>query len=134
MGLYEGIKDVAKVVQQADNIELYKKLLDLSAQALDMQAEIAMLKEENGELRKKKNMSGEIIRHPESYITLKNELPALYYCTHCWDVDGRLVQLSCSDYNGSFLCPHCGMTGIYDKEKERRALGEEAGNNGRWEY
>lgn len=23
MGLYEGIKDVAKVVQQADNIELY---------------------------------------------------------------------------------------------------------------
>lgn len=36
MGLYEGIKDVAKVVQQADNIELYKKLLDLSSEALDM--------------------------------------------------------------------------------------------------
>lgn len=36
MGLYEGIKDVAKVVQQADNIELYKTLLDLSSQALDM--------------------------------------------------------------------------------------------------
>ena len=45
MGLYEGIKDVAKVVQQADNIDLYKKLLDLSSQALDMQAEIASLKE-----------------------------------------------------------------------------------------
>ena len=26
MGLYEGIKDVAKVVQQADNIELYRQL------------------------------------------------------------------------------------------------------------
>ena len=36
MGLYEGIKDVAKVVQQADNLELYKNLLDLSSQALDM--------------------------------------------------------------------------------------------------
>ena len=36
MGIYEGIKDVAKVVQQADNVDLYKKLLDLSAQALDM--------------------------------------------------------------------------------------------------
>ena len=52
MGLYEGIKDVAKVVQQADNIELYKQLLDLSNQALEMQAEIARLKEENQELRK----------------------------------------------------------------------------------
>lgn len=31
MGLYEGIKDVAKVVQQADNIELYRQLVDLSA-------------------------------------------------------------------------------------------------------
>ena len=37
MGLYDGIKDVAKVVQKADNIELYQKLLDLSSQALDMQ-------------------------------------------------------------------------------------------------
>ena len=40
MSLYEGIKDVAKVVQQADNVELYRRLLDLSALALDMQDEI----------------------------------------------------------------------------------------------
>ena len=47
MSLYEGIKDVAKVVQQADNVELYRQLLDLSASALDMQDEINKLKEEN---------------------------------------------------------------------------------------
>ena len=45
MGLYDGIKDVAKIVQQADNVELYLQLIDLSAQALDMQAEITKLKE-----------------------------------------------------------------------------------------
>jgi len=38
MGLYEGIKDVAKIVQQADNIDLYRQLIDLSSQALDMQS------------------------------------------------------------------------------------------------
>ena len=38
------------MVQQADNLELYKNLLDLSSQALDMQAEIAALKKENEEL------------------------------------------------------------------------------------
>ena len=43
MGLYEGIKDVAKVVQQADNIELYRQLVDLSAQALEMQNKIEFL-------------------------------------------------------------------------------------------
>ena len=46
MGLYEGIKDVAKVIQQADNIELYRQLIDLSAQALDMQNEISRRSEE----------------------------------------------------------------------------------------
>ena len=38
MGLYEGIKDIANIVQKADNIDLYRQLLDLGAQALDMQS------------------------------------------------------------------------------------------------
>ena len=49
MGLYEAFKDAISVAQKADNVELYRQLLDLSAQALDMQAEIAKLKEENTE-------------------------------------------------------------------------------------
>lgn len=44
MSLYEGIKDDAKVMQKSDNVELYKELLDLSSQALAMQAEITRLK------------------------------------------------------------------------------------------
>jgi len=46
MGLYDGIKDVAKVLQKADNIDLYSKLIDLSAQALEIQQENARLSEE----------------------------------------------------------------------------------------
>lgn len=121
MGLYDGIKDIAKVMQQADNIDLYLKLLDLSAQALEMQAEIGRLKEENEELRKRQDVSDRIIRHTEPCITLSDEEPALYYCSHCWDVEKLLVQLDCNDYNGAFECPHCHMKGTYDKEREKRA-------------
>ena len=46
MGLYEALKDAVSIAQKADNIDLYRKLLDLSAQALDMQSEIARLKRE----------------------------------------------------------------------------------------
>ena len=52
MGIYDAFKDALNVAQKADNVELYRKLLDLSAQALDLQAENARLKEENTELRK----------------------------------------------------------------------------------
>ncbi len=117
MGLYDGIKDVAKVVQQADNIDLYLKLLDLGEQALDMQAEISRLKEENEKLKRGRDISQKVIRHVEPCITLQGEEPILYYCSHCWDVEQLLVQLNCNDYNGSFECPHCHMNGTYSKVK-----------------
>ena len=119
MGLYDAMKDAVNLAQKADNIELYRQLLDLSAQALDLQAEVAKLKEENAALKEKRNLSEKIVRHEASYITLKDDTQHLYYCTHCWDVDQRLVQLRCNKYNGSFLCPHCQMGGTYDEAKER---------------
>ena len=45
------------LAQKADNVELYKQLIDLSSQALDMQTEIAKLREENSELKKPKKQS-----------------------------------------------------------------------------
>lgn len=102
MGLYQGIKDVANVVQKADNIELYKKLLDLSAQALDLQAEIAQLKEENAELRKSHDLESRVIRHTEPYITLRDDAPEIQYCAVCWGHDKKLIQL----YDG-FRCRIC---------------------------
>lgn len=104
MGLYEGIKDVASLVQKADNIDLYRKLLDLSAQALDMQAEIAKLKEENAELRKGHDLECRIVRHEEPYVTLRDETPEIRYCAICWGVDKKLVQL----YDNQRSCVICG--------------------------
>lgn len=116
MSLYEGLKDVAKVVQQADNVELYKRLLDLSALALDMQDEIARLKEENIQLRKREDVSNRVIRHQLPFITLEGDEQGLHYCSHCWDSEKSMIQLMCWD-NGKFECPHCNIKGIYDKEK-----------------
>ena len=36
MGFYDAFKDALSVAQKADNVELYRHLLDLSAQALDL--------------------------------------------------------------------------------------------------
>lgn len=120
MGLYDGIKDVAKVMQQADNIELYRQLLDLSAQALELQAEVSRLREENAELKKKREISDKIIRHEEPCITLMDDAVALYYCSHCWDGEQILIQLNCHS-NGMFDCPHCKASGIYDSKKKKEA-------------
>lgn len=103
MGLYEGIKDVAKIAQKADNIELYKQLLDLGAQALDMQEEIRRLKEANAELKDEKNLKSKICRHiskkidsfhnEHPYITLLDDVDEIRYCAICWGRDKKLIQL-----------------------------------------
>ncbi|MBN2595407.1 MAG: hypothetical protein JXR82_01315 [Marinifilaceae bacterium] len=116
MGLYEGIKDVAKVIQQADNVELYKQLIELSAQALDLQNEITHLTSENIALKKSKDIEERIERHSEPFITLHGDSDSILFCSHCWDYERKLIQVSCNE-SGSFKCVHCENNGIYNKGK-----------------
>lgn len=116
MGLYEGIKDVARVIQQADNVELYKQLIELSAQALDLQNEIVRLTAENVELKKSKDIEDRIERHSEPYLTLNGDSEQIIFCSHCWDYERKLVQVRCNE-SGSFKCVHCENNGIYNSTK-----------------
>lgn len=118
MGLYEGIKDAIGIAQKADNIELYRQLLDLGAQALDMQAEITRLREENAELKKSNDLESRIIRHPENFITLDGESDDIRYCAVCWGNDHKLIQLRINDDEYcEFICIKCKNCGIYDKNR-----------------
>lgn len=120
MGLYDAMKDAVSLAQKADNIELYRQLLDLSAQALELQAEVSRLREENAELKKRSDTASKIIRHEEPCITLKGDEVVLYYCSHCWDSEQLLIQLNCHD-DGIFHCPHCKSSGIYDPKKKKES-------------
>ena len=127
MGLYKEIMEVAEIVRKDDNLDLYKKLLDLSSQALDLQEEISRLREDNGELKKKKDISEKIVRHKLPYVTLRDDLDDLYYCSHCWDGEQIVIQLNCAD-NGCFECPHCHAKGLYDTEKNKQYHKRQAEN------
>lgn len=121
MGLYDGIKDAAKVIQKADNIELYEKLLDLSAQALELQNDNTRLIEENKKLKQKEDLSSRVVRHEDTYITLKNDTDEIMYCSCCWDSSNKLIQVR-KDDDGYFLCHLCKNRGYYDKQKYMRSI------------
>lgn len=128
MGLYEGIKDVAKVIQKADNLELYKQLIELSSQALDMQNQISRLTAENTELKKCRDIENRIERHSEPYVTLKDDSEHTIFCSHCWDYEQKLIQVRSYD-SGSFRCPHCENHGIYDIAKHQACNQRIVGGN-----
>jgi hypothetical protein len=93
--IYEAIKDVATIAQKADNIDLYKKLLDISSDALDLQNKVFELTEENKELRNRLNEKEAVIRHADGlYITFASDNPEIRYCSTCWGKDNKRIQLN----------------------------------------
>ena len=104
MSFYDAFKDALNVAQKADNLELYRQLLDLSAQALDMQEEIDRIKKENQKLIAELKISRKIIRHQEGYITLSDDEDRIPYCSVCYGNMGKLVQVA--DRAG--ICKICG--------------------------
>ncbi|MBO6016389.1 MAG: hypothetical protein J6P42_00005, partial [Oscillospiraceae bacterium] len=89
------------VAQKADNVDLYRQLLDLSAQALDLQEENARLKAENTELRKGREIASKICRHHSPWYTFARLLTE----------DPSFEFLGSDDRcrNGILICcHHCG--------------------------
>lgn len=57
-----------------------------------------------------------IIRHKQPFITLKDDANEIIYCSRCWDVNHKLVQVRCNEH-GWFNCVECENTGIFDQKK-----------------
>ena len=106
MGLYEGIKDAIGIAQKADNIELYRQLLDLGAQALEMQSEIARLTAENEELKKAKDIESDIEYYVDAFVTRKTNEKPIKYCAACWIDKKKLVPLQDIQYD-NYECQLC---------------------------
>ena len=108
MSVIDNVKDVAKLIHQIDNIELYRKILDL-------QSEIMQVVEENHDLQlvikdfqEKAEIKQTMVFSKNVYIK-KNEKGNEEgpYCSACWDDKQKLVRLQ--DYgHGEYLqCPIC---------------------------
>ena len=115
MGFYDAFKDVISIAQKSDNIELYRQLLDLGAQALEMQAEIADLRKENAELKHIRNMEQEVQYHLDAYVTKTTDTLPIKYCAACWVDKKKLVPMQDIGM-ANYKCPLC-QSHIVDNEK-----------------
>ncbi len=108
MAIYEMIKDAASLVRKMDNIDLYKKLLDIGEQALDLQNENANLKKEIERLNDIKKIEEDIQPQIEPYFTLKSDKDVInrYFCTTCWAREKTTIQMY-YDGDRKLMCPSC---------------------------
>lgn len=108
MSWYDLFKDVITAAQKADNIELYKQLLDLQKAMQDMQQENFELKKKNEELTSIIDTSKRIVyskKRGAVYVINDDGSKEGPYCTHCWETDKLTVSLH--NYGSYYHCPHC---------------------------
>ncbi|QSX09510.1 hypothetical protein J0B03_05455 [Alkalibacter rhizosphaerae] len=94
MGIYDVIKDAVNIAQKADNIELYRMILDIQKETLDLLEENRNLKDKIRNL-KEVNITNDnlILKGHCYYIEKSHGILDGPFCTTCWDKDKKLIRM-----------------------------------------
>jgi regulator of replication initiation timing len=110
MSIVDNVKDVAKIVKQIDNIELYKKILDLQAEAMKLVGENTELKNEIRSLKEKLSLKETLKFRYNVYWRVKDDSKEEGpFCSKCWDTEEKLVHMIIKDDDSWARCPACRL-------------------------
>jgi hypothetical protein len=110
MGIIDDIKSVAKTIQQAGNIELYEKILNLQGQALELVEENGKLRSENRELSEKLHKKDHVISERNVYWVVEGDQRKGPFCPICYGKDDKLIPITLlekDDSRGWAKCHVC---------------------------
>lgn len=110
MGIIDNVKEIASIIQKADNIELYGKIIDLQGNILKIMEENSELKKEKDELLKLRDISDKMVFTDPYWYYDNEKIPS---CPKCWDSDKILSHLV-SIAGDSLHCSSCGLRYVID--------------------
>ena len=131
MGLYEGFKDVVSIAQKIDNLDLYRKILDLQAEAQKFGAELLekdrQLHEKTLELQRLKEfleIKKKMTRHGSAHYEIDSDGKPFGdpHCSHCFEAKHIAVHINQDPtMRQSSLCPSCKSRVAWQRPIEKGA-------------
>jgi hypothetical protein len=103
MGVIDTAKEAVQLVQKIDNIELYRKILDLQSDALKMVEDNGKLRDRIKELETAFAIKDTLTFEDNHYFVVKDGTKDGPFCTLCWDNDRKLVRKH-KDENNWWWC------------------------------
>ncbi|NLI91418.1 MAG: hypothetical protein GX434_04200 [Peptococcaceae bacterium] len=108
MSILDDTKNVAHLVQEAGDKDLYGKMVDLEMEVFELVQEIEKIKKENAELHDQLKIKEKLKFEFNSYWIEKNGRFEGPFCSKCYDVNHILVRMHLIDRaTESFKCPNC---------------------------
>lgn len=114
MGLIDTVKDVAVLVQKADNIDLVKHVLALQTQVQEILDENRALKARIEEVEKLLTFAKTLSFQTPFYFAENDKIPL---CARCWEISKKAVHVVSIFKNkpeDRWDCPECKFMYLVD--------------------
>jgi len=114
MAIFDELKSVAGVLQEAGKIEQYRQILDAQKELLEMQKRISDLETENKDLIEKLKTQESLIFENNAYWIIDesgNKIDGPY-CSCCWDDERKTIRMLPSGHPAYYDCPKCKNKGV----------------------
>ncbi len=111
MGIIDNFKDVFKVADTLNNLDLYKKLTELQTRTMEVEEENRALKDQIAQLTKELATNESLKHDGERYWREKDGQRDGPFCAVCWDIDKKLVRMRrYRSHSGGldYVCDYCG--------------------------
>ena len=107
MAIFNELKSIAKVLQEAGKIEQYKQILEILEKLLEMQKRIADLEDQNKELEEKLKVKDSLTYKNNAYWMVKKDKKDGPFCSRCWDKNKDLIRMHPAADTVYADCPEC---------------------------
>lgn len=117
MGAIDNVKEVAKLVKDLGNMDLYRQILDLQGEIMELTQANRELQMQLQEFRDTLSKVGQMTFRSPFYYAEGDEVP---HCPRCWEVDKRAVHFP-PPFRGVtesvYTCPQCKHEIFHPKEQ-----------------
>ena len=117
MGAIDNVKEVAKLVKDLGNMELYRQILDLQGEIMELTQGNRELQTQLQELQDTLSQVGQMTFRSPFYYADGDEVP---YCPRCWEVDKRAVHFPPPFHSAAgpvYTCPECKRRIVHPRER-----------------
>jgi hypothetical protein len=123
MGIVENIKDAADLAKKVGDLELYRKIVHLEGEVMDLTREKRQAEQQIEALQKQLALKTKMTFKQPFYHQEGDSVP---FCPRCYEKDGQAVHVVFQFDNGERIrwdCPACKqMFGIEKGEKRRHQV------------
>jgi hypothetical protein len=113
----DDVKSVASTIQKIDNIDLYRQILNLQSEIMQVVQENNELKAQLATLRQKFAIREQLVFDRNAYwLRADGSRMDGPFCSNCWDVRQNTVRMYVDKDTGYGQCPTCRVLVPIDAE------------------